>query len=76
MNNKAVKIPSYEELTQGKQEYKCHGCGKTEQAPTLPYQWSSIHEEAAGVHDSDCVTYKYDYFLCPDCRIKEFDNGR
>ena len=20
------------------------------------------------MHDSDCVTWEYDYFLCPDCR--------
>jgi len=54
-------------------EYKCKKCGKVEHALSQPYQWSKIHEEAAGVHDSECVMWEYDYFLCPDCRIKGDD---
>jgi hypothetical protein len=49
-------------------EYTCKCCDKAETGDKLPYQWASIHEEAAGVHDSACVTEKDDYFLCPECR--------
>ena len=52
-----------------KNKYKCKICGKTENRDTLPYQWASIHQESSGCHDSACVTWDDDYFLCPDHRI-------
>ena len=55
-------------------EYKCKCCGKTKECSRTPYQWASIHEEAAGVHDSACVTWKDDYFLCDDCRWEAMSN--
>jgi hypothetical protein len=54
-----------------KPEFKCKTCGKTATGTKLPYQWASIHQESAGVHDSACVMWKEDYFLCPDCRQPE-----
>ena len=49
-------------------KYKCRACDKTETADDLPYGWAKVHEDAAGVHDSESRTWKYDYHLCPDCR--------
>lgn len=49
-------------------KYECKICQKSEEAKFLPFGWSEVHEEAAGVHDSAAVTWKYDYLLCGVCR--------
>ena len=54
-------------------EFKCKLCKDVKNGESLPYGWSSVHEEASGVHDSASVTFDYDYYLCRKCRIKIAD---
>ena len=48
--------------------FKCKLCKTEVKAEYLPYGWSKVHEEVVGVHDSDRVMFKYDYYLCSCCR--------
>ena len=49
-------------------DYKCDSCGIEKEMAFMPYGWATIHEEAAGVHDSAAVTFKRDYIRCGSCR--------
>lgn len=51
-------------------EIKCSMCSAKSELINdkhLPYRWSEVHRETADCHDSESVSWKSDFYLCPDC---------
>ncbi len=64
-------------MVRSKEKIICHICEKEDffiettcnykKNKDMPYRWSEIHRKTADVHDSACMFFESDLYLCPEC---------